>query len=81
MCSMIFIYVLRKKFASQSPEYFTKRFSTFFAEFKEGGPIYSMFYVFYITRRVIIASCFILINDGVLQLCLIMGFSFIVKSI
>ena len=78
---MIFVYLVRKRFRTQNNEYVIKRFSTFFIEFKEEGPIYSMFYILYIARRVIIASCFILLDDGVLQLCLIMGFSFIVNFI
>ena len=78
---MIFVYVLRKRFRGQNPEYIVKRYSTFFIEFKEEGPISSIFYVFYIVRRAIIALSFIIFDDGVLQLCLIMGFSSIVKFI
>lgn len=74
----LFVVVLRKKLENKNLDYIKKRFGTFFNEFKEGGPIYSMFYVFYIIRRIVIASSFVFFNDGVLQLSLIMGVSFIV---
>ena len=70
--------MLKKRLDNKDTDYIKKRFATFFKEFKEGVPIYSMFYVFYVIRRIIIISSFVFFNDGVLQLSLIMGVSFIV---
>jgi hypothetical protein len=60
---------LRSKLSSEdAAQNFITRYSTFFEDFKEEGLSNWLFYVLYLTRRLLIVVCITFIQDATLQL-------------
>ena len=73
---MISIIINRNKIKDQEIfQSYSNKYSVFFQEYKEEGVISWMIYPFFILKRIIIVLSLIFIEDGVLQLSLVIGVS------
>ena len=79
---MILIIRNRNKVTDQKIiQSYTNKYSTFFQDFNKEGLISWMIYPLFILKRIIIIFSFIFIDDGVLQLSLVIGVSALVNLI